>query len=93
VLAHLFCDARWVIEREKFIVIRCALAGVLLTALLAGPAASGEKNAPKLTQEAKEGAQITQENIVKMKLKQVQPQTPPTPSLPLTPPSPPPSVN
>ena len=49
---------------------RHALAGVLLTALLAGPAAAAEKNSPKLTQEAKDGAQITQENIVKMKLRQ-----------------------
>lgn len=73
--------------------IRYALAGVLLTALLAGPAASGGKNAPQLTDGAKDGAQITQENIVKMKLKQVQPQTPSTPSLPLAPPPPPPSVN
>lgn len=73
--------------------IRYALAGVLLTALLVGPAASGGKNAPKLTEGTKDGARLTQENIVKMKLKQVQPQTPPTPSLPLAPPPPPPSVN
>lgn len=74
--------------------IRYVLAGVLLTAFLAGPAASGENNSPKLTQETRDGAQITQENIVKMKLRQVQQQTPPTPSLPLAPAPPPsPSVN
>ena len=67
---------------------RTALAGVLLTAFLAGPAAAGEKNSPKLTQEAKNGARITQENIVKMKLKRVQPATAPTHSLPQVPPSP-----
>jgi len=71
---------------------RHALAGVLLTALLAGPAASGENDAPKLTQATKDGARITSENIAKMKLRQVQPQTPPAPSPPLAPP-PPPSVN
>jgi hypothetical protein len=71
---------------------RHALAGVLLTALLAGPAASGENNAPKLTQATKDGARITSENIVKMKLRQVQLQTPPAPSPPLAPP-PLPSVN
>jgi hypothetical protein len=71
---------------------RHALAGVLLTALLAGPAASGENDAPKLTQATKDGARITSENIVKMKLRQVQPQTPPALS-PLLAPPPPPSVN
>jgi len=92
-LALAISYVRWVVERENFTMVRYALAGVLLTAFLAGPVASGEKNAPKLTQEAKDGAQITQENIIKLKLKQAQPQMPPTPSLPLAPPSPPPSVN
>ena len=74
--------------REKITMIRCALAGALLTALPAAPAASGENNAPKLTQATKDGARITGENILKMKLRQVQPATPPTPSLPQVPPSP-----
>lgn len=78
--------------REKIAMTRHALAVVLLTALLAGPATSGENNPPKLTQTTKDGARITSENIIKMKLRQVQPQAPPTPSLPLAPP-PPPSVN
>lgn len=73
---------------------RHAIGCVLLAALLAGPAVAGENNSPKLTQETKDGLQITQDNITKMKLKTVQPQTPqpPTPSLggpPAPPPSPP----
>ena len=73
--------------------IRYALGCALLAAVLAGPAVAGETNSPKLTKETKDAARITQENIVKMKLKQVQPQTPLTPSLPLAPPPPPAPVN
>jgi hypothetical protein len=75
---------------------RAALTVLFLAAALAGPSAAAEKKtAPKLTQEAKDGAQITQENIVKMKLKTVQP-VQPNPPMPIAggpsippPPSPP----
>lgn len=67
---------------------REAVAILLLVAALAQPVAAGEKKEPpKLTEEAKSGAQITQENIVKMKIKTVQPiLNPPPPSLPVQPP-------
>jgi hypothetical protein len=52
--------------------LRCAIACVILTILPAGPAAAGEKNSPKLTQETREAIRLTQQNIVKMKLKTVQ---------------------
>jgi hypothetical protein len=75
--------------------IRTAIAGLLVAAALAGPSAAGEKqNSPKLTQETKDGAQITHENIVKLKLKRVQP-VQPNPPMPVggppapLPPSPP----
>ncbi len=73
--------------------IRYALGCALLAALLAGPAGAGENNSPKLTKQTSDTAQITQENIVKMKFKLAQPQTPPTPSLPLAPPPSPALVN
>jgi hypothetical protein len=74
---------------------RAAIAVLFLAATLTVSATAGEKKAaPKLTQEAKDGAQLTQENIVKMKIKTVRPgqpnPQPPSfggPSLP--PPSPP----
>jgi hypothetical protein len=54
--------------------IRMAIALLLVTAALAGPSVAGEKkNAPKLSPEAKTGARLSQENIVKMKLRTVQP--------------------
>ncbi|WP_119269136.1 hypothetical protein [Taklimakanibacter deserti] len=61
---------------------RAAIAVLLLAAALAGPSAAEKKTAPKLTQEAKDGPQITQENIVKMKLKTVQP-VQPNPPMPV----------
>lgn len=69
--------------------IRFASACVLMTALLVGLAGAGETNSPKLTKETKDAVQITQENIIKMKIRQAQPQPPTTPSLPLAPLSPP----
>ena len=70
---------------------RAAIAVLLLAAALAQPVTAGEKKVtPKLTEETKSGAQITRENIVKMKIKTVHPQPiPPTPSLPALPPQPP----
>ncbi|WP_162914299.1 hypothetical protein [Taklimakanibacter lacteus] len=50
---------------------RLILGGLLLTAMLAGPALAKDK--PKLAKETRDAAQITQENIVKMKLKRVTP--------------------
>ncbi len=73
--------------------IRSVLGCVLLTAWLTGSAVAGEANSPKLTKETRDAAQITQENIVKMKLKRFQPQTPPMPILPMAPPPPAPPVN
>lgn len=62
---------------------RAAIAILLLAAALAGPVAAGEKKAaPKLTTETKSGAQITQENIVKMKIKTAQPVQPSPPNPP-----------
>lgn len=53
---------------------RAAIAVLLLAAALVQPVMAGEKKAtPKLTQEARDGAQISQENIVKMKIKTVRP--------------------
>ncbi|MGE0238180.1 MAG: hypothetical protein AB7F09_03910 [Parvibaculaceae bacterium] len=74
--------------------IRMTIAGLLMAAALAGPVAAGDKKAaPKLTQETRDGAQITQENIVKLKLKTVQP-VQPNPPMPVggPPPAPPPSL-
>lgn len=71
--------------------IRVAIAVLLLAAALAEPSmAAGKKTAPKLTQETRDGAQITQENIVKMKIKTVQP-VQPNPPMPVggPPPAPP----
>lgn len=70
--------------------IRVAIAVLFLAAALAVPSAAGKKVAPKLTQETREGAQITQENIVKMKIKTVQP-VQPNPPMPVggPPPAPP----
>jgi hypothetical protein len=83
-----------VIERD-LTMIRTAIAVLLVAAALAGPSAAGEKqNSPKLTRETKDGAQVTQENIVKLKLKRVQP-VQPNPPMPvggppaLSPPAPP----
>lgn len=72
--------------------VRLALAGAILATMLAGTALAGDNKSPRLTPEAKKGAQTTQENIVKMKLRKVQPQPPPpqTPSLGGPPPAPPP---
>ncbi len=67
--------------------LRCAVACVILTILLAGPAAAGERNSPKLSQETREAIQLTQQNIVKMMLKAVQPPPPPNTGVPLMPPS------
>lgn len=54
--------------------LRTAIAVLLLSAALALPAAAGEKKiTPKLTEETKNGARITQENIVRMKIRTVQP--------------------
>lgn len=77
--------------------IRRFLGCLLLTAVLAMPVAAAEKAKPKLTSEAKDGVQTTQDNITKMKLKKAQ-QPPLTPSLsgpPVAPPPPPatPSIN
>jgi hypothetical protein len=53
---------------------RLAIAVLLLSAALALPAAAGEKKVkPKLTEETKNGARITQENIVRMKIRTAQP--------------------
>ena len=43
---------------------------LLLTAVLSGPAFA-DQDKPKLSKETRDAAQITQENIVKMKLKRV----------------------
>jgi hypothetical protein len=63
--------------------IRHLIGCVLLTAVLAGPALA-EQGKPKLSKETRDAAQITQENIVKMKLKRVTPNPNQnlTPSLP-----------
>jgi hypothetical protein len=53
--------------------LRTAIAVLLLSAALALPAAAGKKIAPKLTEETKNGARITQENIVRMKIRTVHP--------------------
>jgi hypothetical protein len=54
--------------------IRAAIAVLLLAAAFAGPVSAGEKKAaPILTQEARDGAQLTQENIIKMKIRTVRP--------------------
>jgi hypothetical protein len=72
---------------------REAIAVLLLAAALASPVSAREKKlAPKLTQETKDGAQIAQENIVKMKLKAVR-SIQPNPSTPSLPALPPPSPN
>lgn len=71
-----------------------AVGALIAACLLTGAAVAAEKNAPKLTKEAKDGARITQENIVKMKLKTVKsttPNTPMSPSLGGPPPPPPPA--
>jgi hypothetical protein len=75
--------------------IRTGVAVLLVAAVLAGSSAAGEKqNSPKLTQEAKDGAQVTQENIIRLKLKRLQP-VQPNPPMPvggppaLPPPAPP----
>lgn len=76
--------------------IRHLLGCVLLASAMAMPATAAEKAKPKLTQEAKDGVQITQDNITKMKLKKAQQPTL-TPSLggpPVAPPPPAtPSIN
>ena len=77
--------------------IRHLLGCVLLASAMAMPATAAEKAKPKLAQEAKDGVQITQDNITKMKLKKAQQPTL-TPSLggppvaPAPPPAPP-SIN
>ena len=77
--------------------IRRLLGCLLLTAVLAVPVTAAEKAKPKLTNEAKDGVQTTQDNITKMKLKKAQQPTF-TPSLggppvaPAPPPAPP-SIN
>ena len=77
--------------------IRRLLGCLLLTVVLAVPATAAEKAKPKLTNEAKDGVQTTQDNITKMKLKKAQQPTL-TPSLggppvaPAPPPAPP-SIN
>ena len=77
--------------------IRRFLGYLLLTAFLAVPVAAAEKGKPKLTNEAKDGVQTTQDNITKMKLKKAQPPTYTPPSLggpPVAPPPPAaPSIN
>jgi hypothetical protein len=50
-LAHLRWDG---VSRQKFAMIRYALAGALMTAFLAGPAASGGSNAPKMTKDSED---------------------------------------
>ena len=68
-----------------------AIIGLLMAVALAGPLAAGEKKAaPKLTQEARDGLQISQENIIRLKLKAVLPVQPNT--LAPHPPLPPPAV-
>ena len=58
--------------------IRYLLACAVLTSALAVPALATEKAKPKLTQEAKDGIQTTQDNTTKMKLKKAQhPPVPP----------------
>ena len=58
---------------------RHAFGGVLLlTAVLSGPAFA-DQDKPKLSKETRDAAQMTQENIVKMKLKRVT--TPPNPNV------------
>jgi hypothetical protein len=53
---------------------RLAIAVLLLSAALALPAVAGEKKVtPKLTEETKNGARLTQENIVRMKIRTVHP--------------------
>jgi hypothetical protein len=64
--------------------LRCAIACVILTILPAGPAAAGVKNSPQLTQETRDAVQLTQQNIVKMKLKAVS-QPPPLPDISVPP--------
>ena len=71
--------------------IRVAVTLLLTAAVLAGPSAAGEKKAePKLTQEARDGLQVAQENIIKLKLRAVQP-TLPNPRKPPRPTHPQPS--
>lgn len=68
--------------------IRRLMGCLLVTAVLATPVAAGEKVKPKLTNEAKDGVQTTQDNITKMKLKKAQqPTFTPPPPAPVTPPS------
>lgn len=64
--------------------IRHLIGCVLLTAVLAGPALA-EQGKPKLAKETRDAAQITQENIVKMKLKRVTPNPNMMPVLPSLP--------
>ena len=54
---------------------------LLLTAVLSGPAFA-DQDKPKLSKETRDAAQITQENIVKMKLKRVNPTPNPNVNLP-----------
>jgi len=68
--------------------IRATVTMLLMAAVLAGPSAAGQKKtAPKLTQEARDSLQIAQENILKLKLRAIQPtlpnpRTPPRPTHP-----------
>ena len=72
--------------------MRAAVTMLLMTAILAGSSAAGEKKpAPKLTQEAKDGLQIAQENILKLKLRAIRP-TLPNPRTPSSPTHPHPST-
>ena len=57
---------------------------LLLTAVLSGPAFA-DQDKPKLSKETRDAAQITQENIVKMKLKRVNPTPNPNVNLPSLP--------
>jgi hypothetical protein len=64
---------------------RHAFGGVLLlTAVLSG-SAFADQDKPKLSKETKDAAQITQENIVKMKLKRVTTTPNPNVNLPALP--------
>ena len=57
--------------------IRAVGIGVLLAAAFVGPLAAGEKKVtPRLTHEVRDGLQITRENIVRLKLKAIQPVQP-----------------
>ena len=70
---------------------RVAVTLVLTAAVLAGPSSAGEKKTePKLPQEARDGLQIAQENIIKLKLRAIQP-TLPNPRKPSRPTHPQPS--